>query len=109
MEITCTYGLSAPPAGQGSDPAKSLLISTTIVPDQAALDSLGLPRLMMSPEPVAGMGKAWYSTNLLSGTTEYVLEIQDGLRVTRLTLAAPAAATPGPDVKTKLAELARLP
>ena len=108
-ELACTFALAPVGAGQSADLGNALLVSRTTAPDQAGLDGLGLPRLMMTPEPVPDLGaKAWYSVNRLTGTTEYVLEAVDGLTVVRVTLALPAdAAEPG-DVKAKLAELARL-
>jgi len=108
-ELACTFALAPVGAGQSADLGNALLVARTTAPDQARLDGLGLPRLMMTPEPVPDLGaKAWYSVNRLTGTTEYVLETVDGLTVVRVTLALPAdAAEPG-DLKAKLAELARL-
>ena len=63
----------------------------------------------VKPEPVPDLGaKAWYSANRLTGTTEYVVEMVDGLTVVRVTLALPADAAEPEELKVKLAELARL-
>ncbi|CAH0178741.1 hypothetical protein SRABI26_01376 [Arthrobacter sp. Bi26] len=108
-ELACTFALAPVAAGQAADLGNALIVSKTTAPDQAGLDGLGLPRLMMSPEPVPDLGaKAWYSANRLTGTTEYVVEMVDGLTVVRVTLALPADTAEPEAVKAKLAELARL-
>lgn len=108
-ELVCTFALAPVGAGQAADVGNALIVSRTTVPDQAGLDSLKLPRLMMTPEPVPEAGaKAWYSVNRLTGTTEYVLEMVDGLSVVRATLALPADAAEPEAMKGKLAEVARL-
>ena len=108
-ELVCTFALAPVGAGQSADPGNALTVSRTTVPDEAGLDSLGLPRLMMAPEPVPDLGtKAWYSVNRLTGTTEYVLERVDGLTVVRVTLALPADAAEPEAMKGKLAEVAGL-
>ncbi|MFF2245181.1 hypothetical protein ACFVTM_13485 [Arthrobacter sp. NPDC058130] len=108
-ELVCTFALAPVGAGQAADLGNALIVSRTTVPDQAGLDSLKLPRLMMTPEPVPGVGaKAWYSVNRLTGATEYVLEMVDGLSVVRVTLALPADAAEPEALKGKLAEVAGL-
>lgn len=108
-QLDCTFALAPVGSGQAADPGNSLIVATTTARDQAVLDQLGLPRLMMSPEPVPGLGsKAWYSVNRLSETTEYVLEVLDGLTVVRVTLALPADAPAIVNPKEKLAALAPL-
>ena len=108
-DLACMFALAPVGAGQAADPANSLLVARTTAPDQVALDGLGLPRLMMAPEPVPELGaKAWYSVNRLTGTTEHVLEIAEGLTVVRVTLALPEGAAEPENVKDKLAELVRL-
>lgn len=108
-ELACTFALAPVGAGQAADLGNALLVSRTTAPNQAGLDGLGLPRLMMAPEPVPDLGaKAWYSANRLTGTTEYVVEMVDGLTVVRVTLALPADAAEPEALKAKLAELARL-
>ena len=108
-ELSCTFALAPVGAGQAADLGNALIVSKTTAPDQAGLDGLGLPRLMMTPEPVPDLGaKAWYSANRLTGTTEYVVEMVDGLTVVRVTLALPADAAEPEALKAKLAELARL-
>ena len=108
-ELVCTFALAPVGAGQAADPGNALIVSRTTVPDQAGLDSLALPRLMMTPEPVPDLGaKAWYSVNRLTGTTEYVLEMVDGLTVVRVTLALPSDAAQPEALKGKLAEVAGL-
>ncbi|MBT2512482.1 hypothetical protein [Arthrobacter sp. ISL-30] len=93
--LSCTYSLVPVAEGQAADPGNAVIIATTTVPDQARLDSLGIPRLMMSAGPVAGMDKTWFSINKLSETTEYVLETVQGMTVIRAQLNLPAA---GPEV-----------
>ncbi len=108
-ELFCTFALAPVGAGQAADLGNALIVSRTTAPDQAGLDGLGLPRLMMTPEPVPDLGaKAWYSANRLTGTTEYVVEMVDGLTVVRVTLALPADAAEPEALKDKLAELTRL-
>jgi hypothetical protein len=108
-QLDCTFALAPVGAGQAADPGNALIVATTTAKDQAVLDQLGLPRLMMSPEPVKGLGsKAWYSLNKLTDTTEYVLEVLDGLTVVRVTLARPADAPALENPKDKLAALAPL-
>jgi len=108
-QLDCTFALAPVAPGQAADPGNSLIVATTTARDQAVLDQLGLPRLMMSPEPVPGLGsKAWYSVNRLSDTTEYVLEVLDGLKVVRVTLGRPADAPALENPKDKLAALAPL-
>ncbi|PVZ56670.1 hypothetical protein [Arthrobacter sp. H-02-3] len=108
-DVVCTFALAPVGAGEAADVGNALLVARTTAPDQAALDGLGLPRLMMSPEPVPDLGaKAWYSVNRLSGTTEYVLEAANGLTVVRVTLALPADAAEPENLKAELAELAKL-
>lgn len=107
--VDCTFGLVPAGAGQSADPGNSLIVSRTTATDQTSVDRLGLPRLMMAPEPVPGLGsKAWYSVNRLTDTTEYVLEVLDGLTVVRVTLALPAAAAAPENPQDKLAALAPL-
>lgn len=108
-ELVCTFALAPVGAGQAADLGNALIVSRTTVPDQAGLDSLALPRLMMTPEPVPDLGtKAWYSVNRLTGTTEYVLEMADDLTVVRVTLALPSDAAEPEALKGKLAEVAGL-
>ncbi|BCW72066.1 hypothetical protein [Arthrobacter sp. NicSoilB8] len=108
-ERVCTFALAPVSAGQAPDVGNALIIARTTAPDQAALDRLGLPRLMMAPVSVPGLGTAaWYSVNRLSGTTEYVLEAVDGLSVLRVTLALPSDAAEPENVSGQLAELAKL-
>jgi hypothetical protein len=107
-ERVCTFALAPVGAGQAPDPGNALIIARTTVPDQAALAKLGLPRLMMAPVSVPGLGTAaWFSVNRLSGTTEYVLEAVDGLSVLRVTLALPADVGEPENASGQLAELAR--
>lgn len=109
-EVNCTFGLMPPAAGQGASPGNSLLISTTRASNQAMVDSLALPRLMMAPEMVENLGgKAWYSVNRLSDSTEYVLEILEGTTVTRMILAVPAATPEVEKAREKLIAIAKLP
>ncbi|MDQ0820216.1 hypothetical protein QFZ79_002510 [Arthrobacter sp. V4I6] len=109
VQLDCTFALAPAGSGQAADPGNSLIVATTTARDQSVLDQLGLPRLMMSPEPVPGLGsKAWYSLNRLTDTTEYVLEVLDGLTVVRVTLARPADAPAVANPKDKLAALAPL-
>jgi hypothetical protein len=108
-DVVCTFALAPVGAGEAADVGNALLVARTTAPDQAALDGLGLPRLMMAPEPVPDLGaKAWYSVNRLSGTTEYVLETANGLTVVRVTLALPADAAEPEKLKAELAQLAKL-
>jgi hypothetical protein len=108
-QLDCTFALSPVGAGQAADPGNSLIVATTTAKDEAVLGQLGLPRLMMAAEPVEGLGsKAWYSLNKLTDTTEYVLEVLDGLTVMRVTLALPADAPAVDNPKDKLAALAPL-
>jgi hypothetical protein len=108
-QLDCTFALAPVGSGQAADPGNSLIVATTTARDHAVLDQLGLPRLMMSPEPVPGLGsEAWYSVNRLTETTEYVLEVLDGLTVVRVTLALPADAPAIGNPKEKLAALAPL-
>ncbi len=110
VDVSCTFGLAPIPAGQAADPGNALLITTTTASDESALKRLELPRLMMAPEQVPGVGnKAWYSLNRLSGSTEYVLEVVDGARVTRISLAVPTAAAPIEGIQQKLIAIATLP
>lgn len=108
-QLDCTFALEPAGAGRAADPGNSLIVATTTANDPAGLDQLGLPRLMMSPEPVAGLGsKAWYSLNRLSGTTEYVLEVLDGLTVVRISLALPGDAPAVENPQDKLSAVASL-
>lgn len=110
VELNCTFALAPVPAGQAPETSNSLLVSTTTAADEATLDRLGLPRLMMAPETVPGLGaKAWYSVNTLSGSTEYVLEVVDGLQVTRLSLGVAGSAGRIEDAQQKLIAVAKLP
>ena len=109
VDVSCTFGLAPIPAGQAADPGNALLITTT-AGDESALKRLQLPRLMMAPEQVSGVGsRAWYSLNRLSGSTEYVLEVVDGAKVTRISLAVPSAAAPIDGIRQKLIAIATLP
>lgn len=109
-EVNCTFGLEPPAVGQDASPGNSLLIQTTLASNQAMVDSLALPRLMMAPETVESLGdKAWYSVNKLSDSTEYVLEIVEGTTVTRMILAVPAAAPEVERAREKLIAIAKLP
>jgi hypothetical protein len=110
VDVSCTFGLAPIPAGQVPEPGNSLLIATTTASDEAAFKRLELPRLMMAAEPVSGVGnRAWYSLNRLSDSTEYVLEVVDGLTVTRISLAVPSAAAPIDGIQQKLSAIAKLP
>ncbi|MET3946717.1 hypothetical protein ABIB49_001415 [Arthrobacter sp. UYCu512] len=109
-DVTCTFALAPIPGGQVPEPGNSLLIATTTANDEVAFKKLELPRLMMEPKPVSGLGsKAWYSLNRLSDSTEYVLEVVDGLTVTRISLAVPAAAAQVDGMQQKLSAVAALP
>ena len=108
-QLDCTFALAPVGPGQAADPGNALIVATTTAQDQAVLDQLGLPRLMMAAEPVPGLGsKAWYSLNKLTDTTEYVLEVLDGLTVVRVTLALPADAPAVDNPMDKLSALAPL-
>lgn len=110
VDVSCTFGLAPIPAGQVPEPGNSLMIATTTAGDEAAFKRLELPRLMMAPEPVSGVGsKAWYSLNRLSDSTEYVLETVDGLTVTRISLSVPSATAPIEGMQQKLSAIATLP
>lgn len=110
VDVICTFGLAPIPAGQAADPGNALLITTTTAGDETVLKKLELPRLMMAPEEVSGVGnKAWYSMNRLSGSTEYVLEVVDGARITRISLAVPPATAPIEGIQQKLVAIAALP
>jgi hypothetical protein len=110
VDVSCTFGLAPVPAGQAPEPGNSLVVATTTASDDAAFARLELPRLMMAPEPVSGVGsKAWYSVNRLSESTEYVMEIVDGRTVTRISLAVPSASGAIDGVQQKLSAIATLP
>lgn len=110
VEVSCTFALSPVPAGQAPEASNALLVSTTSAADEAALGRLELPRLMMAPESAPGLGsRAWYSVNTLSGSTEYVLEVVDGLHVTRLSLGVTGGPGGVEDAQQKLTALAQLP
>lgn len=110
VDVICTFGLAPISSGQAADPGNALLITTTTAGDEAVLKNLELPRLMMAPEEVSGVGnKAWYSLNRLSGSTEYVLEVVDGARITRIALAVPSATAPIEGMQQKLVAIAALP
>lgn len=105
-ETTCTFSLAPAPAGQAPDPGNALTVSTTVYATPESLANVPLPRLMMSPKPVEGLGdRAWFSTNTLSSTTEYVLEVVEGKAVTRATLGLPASAAKLDDAENKLSAL----
>lgn len=104
--LNCTYSLVPLAAGQAPDPGNAVVIATTTVPDQAGLDSLGVPRLMMSPAPVAGSDKTWFAINKLSETTEYVLESIKGMAVTRIQVNVPAAGKQVDQPQEKLLQIA---
>ena len=68
-------------------------MARTTAPDQAALDGLGLPRLMMSPEPVPDLGaKAVVLGQPADRDHGVRLEAVDGMTVVRVTLALPEGA-----------------
>ncbi|MBT8161843.1 MULTISPECIES: hypothetical protein [Arthrobacter] len=105
-ETTCTFSLVPVPQGQDADPGNALTVSTDVFPDADSLAKVGLPRLMMSPNPVDGAGeRAWYARNQLSSSTEYVLESVSKNVVTRITLALPVQAAPMDQPQDKLSAL----
>lgn len=105
-ETTCTFSLAPAPAGQAPDPGNSLTVSTTVYAAPESLAKVPLPRLMMAPKAVEGLGdRAWFSTNTLSSTTEYVLEVVEGKAITRANLALPASAAKLDDAENRLAAL----
>ncbi len=104
--VTCVYSLIPVPVGQMPDPGNALVLTTTKAPDSAGIAALGLPRLMMSPEPVEGAGeRAWFGVNRLSATTEYVFESVQGLTAIRASLGVPSSTPEVGDAKQRLQAL----